>query len=99
MSKIHVEYGNRCDVRAIISVHPLMGCRDWNPGYHQSAQPRHAVFLCAKHGHIQIMVGRAGELRGSPGSLVTGSSNPVRLTTIRLEPDGGDSQNTKGVQP
>ncbi|MGC2910360.1 ash family protein [Serratia marcescens] len=46
------------------------------------------------------MVGRAGEPKGSPGSLVTGSANPVRLTTIqRFAPLGGDSKNTKGVQP
>lgn len=46
------------------------------------------------------MVGRAGELKSSPGSLLTGSSNPVRLTTsMRLEPLGGDSSFNKGVQP
>ncbi|EHP7746010.1 hypothetical protein KP134_004434 [Salmonella enterica] len=28
-----------------------------------------AVFLCVKHGHIRIMGGRAGEPKGSPGSL------------------------------
>ncbi|EMW7738475.1 hypothetical protein AAFQ48_004388 [Yersinia enterocolitica] len=31
-----------------------------------------------------------GELKGSPGFVVTGSSNPVRLTTLRFEPKGGD---------
>ncbi|MEY0513124.1 ash family protein [Providencia manganoxydans] len=46
------------------------------------------------HGHIQIMVGRAGELKGSPGFIVTGSSNPVRLTTIlEIGTSGGDSPN------
>lgn len=29
-----------------------------------------AVFLCQVHGHIQIMVGRAGEPKGSPGFLI-----------------------------
>ncbi|EJP3659474.1 ash family protein [Salmonella enterica] len=41
----------------------------------------HAVFLCAKHRHTQIMVGRAGQPQGWPGSVVTGYANPVRLTT------------------
>nr|WP_242507555.1 ash family protein [Serratia proteamaculans] len=46
------------------------------------------------------MVGRAGEPKGSPGSFLTGSSNPARLTTSqRLEPLGGDSNFKKGVQP
>nr|WP_253893567.1 ash family protein [Serratia marcescens] len=46
------------------------------------------------------MVGRTGEPKGSPGSLVTGPASPVRLTTNqRLAAPGGDSQNTKGVQP
>ncbi|WP_237157392.1 ash family protein [Serratia plymuthica] len=46
------------------------------------------------------MVGRAGEPKGSPGSLLTGSANPVRLTTSqRFAPLGGDSKINKGVQP
>lgn len=56
-------------------------------------------FVCGARLHLS-MVGRAGEPKGSPGSLLTGSSNPVRLTTSqRLEPLGGDSKNNKGVQP
>ncbi|ULH13740.1 ash family protein [Serratia marcescens] len=30
------------------------------------------------------MVGRAGQPKGWPGSLLTGSANPVRLTTPRI---------------
>ncbi|EKR4920588.1 ash family protein [Escherichia coli] len=45
-----------------------------------------AVFLCVMHCYIQFMVGRAGPLKGGPGSSVAGSSNPVRLTTMSLEP-------------
>ena len=48
---------------------------------HNRAQ---AVFLCVMHSHIQIMVGRAGQSQGWPGSLVTGISTPVRLTTITV---------------
>ncbi|EEJ7177734.1 ash family protein [Salmonella enterica subsp. enterica] len=39
---------------------------------------------------IRIMAGRTGEPQGSPGSLVAGSSNPVRLATPSLEPLGGE---------
>ncbi|EOB4761461.1 Rha family transcriptional regulator [Escherichia coli] len=55
---------------------------------HNRAQ---AVFLCAKHSLIRIMVGRAGQPQGWPGSLVTGISTPVRLTTIMVvESLGGE---------
>lgn len=40
--------------------------------------------------HLRIMVGRAGQPQGWPGSLVAGSSNPVRLTTPSLEPLAGE---------
>ncbi|EGK2615385.1 ash family protein [Salmonella enterica] len=49
-----------------------------------------AVFLCVKHGHIRIMVGRAGEPKGSPGYMMTGYANPVRLTTSLIGVNGGD---------
>ncbi|AXO05436.1 TPA: ash family protein [Escherichia coli] len=43
----------------------------------------------------RIMVGRTGPISVGPGSLVAGSSNPVRLTTPSLEPlDGEFSQLT-----
>ncbi|EMK4327090.1 Rha family transcriptional regulator [Escherichia coli] len=54
---------------------------------HNRAQ---AVFLCVMHSHIQIMVGRAGQPQGWPGSLVTGCSNPVRLTTHEIATSGGE---------
>ncbi|EEZ5178106.1 transcriptional regulator [Escherichia coli] len=54
---------------------------------HNRAQ---AVFLCVMHSHIQIMVGRAGQPQGWPGSLVTGSANPVRLTTHEICTSGGE---------
>ena len=49
-----------------------------------------AVFL-RTFPHIQIMVGRAGASKDAPGSCATGYANPVRLTTQRFAPDGGDS--------
>ncbi|RAX35087.1 UNVERIFIED_CONTAM: transcriptional regulator [Escherichia coli] len=48
---------------------------------HNRAQ---AVFLCVMHSHIQIMVGRAGQPKGWPVSVVTGISTPVRLTTLMV---------------
>ncbi|MDQ9304566.1 Rha family transcriptional regulator [Escherichia marmotae] len=49
-----------------------------------------AVFLCVMHSHIQIMVGRAGQPQGWPGSMMTGCSNPVRLTTHEIATSGGE---------
>ncbi|EAM1078421.1 Rha family transcriptional regulator [Salmonella enterica] len=49
-----------------------------------------AVFLRAKHSHIRIMVGRAGQPQGWPGSLVTGCCNPVRLTTHEIATSRGE---------
>uniref|UniRef100_UPI003A90CF12 Rha family phage regulatory protein n=1 Tax=Salmonella enterica TaxID=28901 RepID=UPI003A90CF12 len=48
---------------------------------HNRAQ---AVFLCAKHRHTQIMVGRMGASSDAPGSMLTGYANPVRLTTSAI---------------
>ncbi|EEP5060020.1 ash family protein [Salmonella enterica] len=39
---------------------------------------------------IRIMAGRMGEPQGSPGSLVAGSTNPVRLATLSLVPWVGE---------
>ncbi|HAY0340975.1 TPA: ash family protein [Escherichia coli] len=38
----------------------------------------------------RIMVGRMGPTSVGPGSLLAGSSNPVRLTTLSLEPLDGE---------
>ncbi|EOS1388378.1 TPA: Rha family transcriptional regulator [Escherichia coli O157] len=54
---------------------------------HNRAQ---AVFLCVMHSHIQIMVGRAGQPQGWPVSVVTGCSNPARLTTHEIATSGGE---------
>lgn len=36
------------------------------------------------------MVGRAGQPKGWPGSVMTGSANPVRLTTHEISTSGGE---------
>ncbi|EJA5986217.1 Rha family transcriptional regulator [Salmonella enterica] len=62
-----------------------------NPLITKAHNRAHAVFLRAKHRHTQIMVGRAGQPQGWPGSLVTGISTPVRLTTYQVvESLGGE---------
>lgn len=48
-------------------------------------------FTCKASSHLfRIMVGRTGQPQGWPGSLVAGSSNPVRLATLSFEPSGGE---------
>lgn len=49
---------------------------------------------------IRIMAGRTGEPQGSPGSLVAGSTNPVRLATLSLVPWVGELSQftTRGYQ-
>ncbi|EFR3656715.1 ash family protein [Salmonella enterica] len=47
-------------------------------------------FTCDALPHFRIMVGRTGPLSGGPGSLLTGSANPVRLTTPSLAPWFGE---------
>ncbi|EEA9067790.1 ash family protein [Salmonella enterica subsp. enterica] len=39
---------------------------------------------------FRIMAGRTGEPKGSPGSFVAGSANPVRLATPSFAPLGGE---------
>lgn len=50
----------------------------------------HAVFLCVKPCHTQIMAGRIGASKDAPGSLVTGTANPVRLATHEFRSSGGE---------
>lgn len=50
----------------------------------------HAVFLCAMHCHVQIMAGRMGASSDAPGSIVTGTANPVRLATHEFRSSGGE---------
>ncbi|EBS4091367.1 hypothetical protein DPT36_11435 [Salmonella enterica subsp. enterica serovar Thompson] len=48
-------------------------------------------FTCDALPHLfRIMAGRMGEPKGSPGSCVAGSLNPVRLATPSLRPLGGE---------
>ncbi len=55
-----------------------------NPTMTNAHNRAKAVFLCAKHSLIRIMVWRVGQPQGWPGSLVTGISTPARLTTLMV---------------
>ncbi|EJI4858602.1 Rha family transcriptional regulator [Salmonella enterica] len=61
-----------------------------NPMFTTAHNRASAVFLRAKHSLIRIMVGRAGQPQGWPGSVVTGISTPVRLTTHKRGNFGGE---------
>ncbi|EHW0705369.1 Rha family transcriptional regulator [Salmonella enterica] len=62
-----------------------------NPMSNMAHNRASAVFLRAKHSHIRIMVRRAGQPQGWPGSMLTGISTPVRLTTLMVvESLGGE---------
>ncbi|EBU5256262.1 hypothetical protein CYO14_17025, partial [Salmonella enterica] len=47
-------------------------------------------FTCIASSHLCIMVGRTGQPKGWPGSLVAGSANPVRLTTPEFRTSDGE---------
>ncbi|EFI5871657.1 TPA: peptidase [Escherichia coli] len=62
-----------------------------NPEFTKAHNRAFAVFLCHEQHYAQIMVGRAGPTSVGPGSLVTGISTPVRLTTNKVvESLGGE---------
>lgn len=62
-----------------------------NPKSNMAHNRAQAVFLCVMHSSIQIMVGRAGQPQGWPGSMLTGISTPVRLTALMVvESLGGE---------
>lgn len=60
------------------------------PGSIMAHNRAQAVFLCVKHGHIRIMVGRVGASSEAPGSMMTGNANPARLTTHEIGVSGGE---------
>ncbi|EFM3814096.1 ash family protein [Escherichia coli] len=50
-----------------------------------------ASFLSSALMHARIMVGWAGEPKGSPVSLIAGTANPVQFTTHEFRSSGGGS--------
>ncbi|EDQ5105021.1 hypothetical protein CJD89_003973 [Salmonella enterica subsp. enterica serovar Saintpaul] len=61
-----------------------------NPESNSAHNRAQAVFLCAKHCHTRIMVGRAGQSSDWPVSEFAGISTPVRLTTHKRGNFGGE---------
>lgn len=62
-----------------------------NPESNKEHNRAQAVFLYEMHCYTLIMVGRAGQPKGWPGSLLTGISTPARLTTFQVvESLGGE---------
>ncbi|EEW2371691.1 peptidase [Escherichia coli] len=62
-----------------------------NPKFNIEHNRAHAVFSCHEHCYAKIMVGRAGPTSVGPGSMLTGISTPVRLTTyMAVESLGGE---------
>lgn len=64
------------------------GCE--NPEHIRAHNRAFAVFLCVKHGHIRIMVGRAGQPQGWPGSRVTGFSPLYVSPPLTVRSLGGE---------
>ncbi|EJB8843231.1 ash family protein [Salmonella enterica] len=61
------------------------------PLFNKAHNRASGFFTCKASSHLfRIMVGRAGPLSGGPGSLLTGSTNPARLTTLSLVPWVGE---------
>ncbi|MVX86363.1 transcriptional regulator [Escherichia coli] len=61
-----------------------------NPMFTNAHNRAQAVFLCVKHSHIRIMVGRAGQPQGWPGSLVTGFSPLYVSPPLTVRSLGGE---------
>ncbi|TNL00420.1 hypothetical protein CYD30_28985 [Kosakonia cowanii] len=64
-----------------------------NPVFARAHDRASGFFVCEAQPHISIMVGRAGQPEGWPGSLATGIANPVRLTTPEICNSGGELTN------
>ncbi|EIZ6339298.1 TPA: ash family protein [Salmonella enterica] len=60
------------------------------PLFNKAHNRASGFFTCKASSHPQIMVGRMGQPQGWPGSLLTGRTNPVRLTTPGLVPLVGE---------
>nr|WP_240766089.1 ash family protein [Escherichia coli] len=61
------------------------------PELHTAINDAPASFLSSTLTHIRIMVGWAGEPKGSPVSVCAGSSNPAQFTTSEIGTSGGGS--------
>ncbi|EFO9572246.1 hypothetical protein HPR01_004071 [Salmonella enterica] len=87
-------YKNRLPPSALMGYIPpaphKTGAGIGTPLFNKAHNRASGFFTCDALPHFRIMAGRTGPLSGGPGSLLTGSSNPVRLTTPSLEPWAGE---------
>lgn len=58
---------------------------------HMAMPDAPASFLSSASTHTQIMVGWAGEPKGSPVSMCAGKTNPAQLTTSKIGLFGGEN--------
>lgn len=61
------------------------------PFMHMATTDAPASFLSSTFTHTQIMVGWMGASKDAPGTMCTGSSNPVQFTTHEFGTSGGDT--------
>ncbi len=61
-----------------------------NPNVTTAHNRASVFFMRDALSHLHSMVGRAGQPQGWPGSVVTGISTPVRLTTHKRGNFGGE---------
>ncbi|EEX3458710.1 peptidase [Escherichia coli] len=89
--KDHQHIDSAIPGRYTVPVPYKAGAGRGNPEFTKAHNRALAVFLCHEQHYAQIMVGRAGPTSVGPGSLVTGISTPVRLTTNKVvESLGGE---------
>ncbi len=62
-----------------------------SPELHTAIYDAPASFLSSALTHARIMVGWAGEPKGSPVSVCAGTANPVQFTTHEFRSSGGGS--------
>ncbi|CAM3213180.1 TPA: peptidase [Escherichia coli] len=89
--KDHQHIDSAISGRYTVSAPYKAGAGRGNPKFNIEHNRAHAVFSCHEHRYAQIMVGRAGPTSVGPGSMLTGISTPVRLTTYMVvESLGGE---------
>ncbi|HEP0237715.1 TPA: Rha family transcriptional regulator [Escherichia coli] len=89
--KDHQHIDSAIPGRYTVSAPYKAGAGRGNPKFNIEHNRAHAVFSCHEHRYAQIMVGRAGPTSVGPGSMLTGISTPVRLTTYMVvESLGGE---------
>ena len=77
--------------RYTVSAPYKAGAGGRSPELHTAIYDAPASFLSSALTHARIMVGWAGEPKGSPVSVCAGTANPVQFTTHEFRSSGGGS--------